>query len=107
MGPMKMRAAIDDIAGVETVKVVTLWRQPGSERRHRYPVNDDTDYMTSEINVIGRTADEAQTEVEKFLDRAFPGRAAADSNRAWHRDGGAAAHAARVSAESSACHYRY
>ena len=27
--------------------------------------------MSSEINVIGRTADEAQDEVEKFLDRAF------------------------------------
>jgi DNA mismatch repair protein MutS2 len=27
--------------------------------------------MTSEINVIGRTADEAQTEVERFIDRAF------------------------------------
>jgi DNA mismatch repair protein MutS2 len=27
--------------------------------------------MSSEINVIGRTADEAVSEVEKFLDRAF------------------------------------
>ncbi len=72
MGPMKMRAAIDDIAEVESVKVVT----PLEAARRRggvtvATVNDDTDYMTSEINVIGRTADEAQTEVERFIDRAF------------------------------------
>jgi len=72
MGQMKMRAAIDDIAEVESVKVVT----PLEAARRRggitvATVHDDTDYMTSEINVIGRTADEAQTEVERFLDRAF------------------------------------
>ena len=72
MGAMKMRAAIDDIAEVESVKVVT----PLEAARKRGGItvattNDDTDYMTSEINVIGRTADEAQTEVERFLDRAF------------------------------------
>ncbi len=72
MGQLKMRAAIDDIAGVESVKVIT----PLEAARKRggitvATVNDDTDYMTSEINVIGRTADEAQTEVERFIDRAF------------------------------------
>jgi DNA mismatch repair protein MutS2 len=72
MGPMKMRAAIDDIADVESVKVIT----PLEAARKRGGItvataNDDTDYMTSEINVIGRTADEAQAEVERFLDRAF------------------------------------
>jgi DNA mismatch repair protein MutS2 len=72
MGQMKMRAAIDDIAEVESVKVIT----PLEAARKRggitvATVNNDTDYMTSEINVIGRTADEAQTEVERFLDRAF------------------------------------
>jgi DNA mismatch repair protein MutS2 len=72
MGPMKMRAAIDDIAEVEPVKVVT----PLEAARKRGGItvataNNDTDYMASEINVIGRTADEAQTEVERFLDRAF------------------------------------
>jgi DNA mismatch repair protein MutS2 len=72
MGPMKMRAAIADIAEVESVKVVT----PLEAARKRGGItvataNNDTDYMTSEINVIGRTADEAQTEVERFLDRAF------------------------------------
>jgi DNA mismatch repair protein MutS2 len=72
MGQLKMRASIEDIAEVESVKVVT----PLEAARKRggitvATVNNDTDYMTSEINVIGRTADEAQTEVERFLDRAF------------------------------------
>ena len=72
MGQLKMRAAISDIADVESVKVVT----PLEAARKRGGItvataNDDTDYMTSEINVIGRTADEAKTEVERFIDRAF------------------------------------
>jgi DNA mismatch repair protein MutS2 len=72
MGPMKMRAGIEDIAEVESVKVVT----PLEAARQRGGItvataNNNTDYMASEINVIGRTADEAQTEVERFLDRAF------------------------------------
>jgi DNA mismatch repair protein MutS2 len=72
IGPMKMRASIDDIAEVESVKVIT----PLEAARKRGGItvataNNDTDYMASEINVIGRTADEAQTEVERFLDRAF------------------------------------
>jgi DNA mismatch repair protein MutS2 len=72
MGQLKMRAAIDDIAEVESVKVIT----PLEAARKRGGItvataNYDADYMTSEINVIGRTADEAQVEVERFLDRAF------------------------------------
>ncbi len=72
MGTMKMRAAIDDIAEVESVKVVT----PLEAARKRGGVtvataNDDTDYMTSEINVIGRTADEAQTRWSAFLTAPF------------------------------------
>jgi DNA mismatch repair protein MutS2 len=72
MGPMKMRANIEDIAEVESVKVIT----PLEAARKRGGItvataNNDTDYMSSEINVIGRTADEAQTEVERFIDRAF------------------------------------
>jgi DNA mismatch repair protein MutS2 len=72
VGQLKMRANIEDIAEVESVKVIT----PLEAARKRGGItvataNNDTDYMTSEINVIGRTADEAQTEVERFLDRAF------------------------------------
>ncbi len=72
MGPMKMRVPLDDIGEVESVKVVTPLE--AARRRGGITVataNADADYMTSEINVIGRTADEAQTEVERFLDRAF------------------------------------
>jgi DNA mismatch repair protein MutS2 len=73
IGAMKMRAAFDDIAEVEHVKAVT----PLEAARRRGGVtvststSHDADYMSSEINVIGRTADEAETEVERFLDRAF------------------------------------
>jgi DNA mismatch repair protein MutS2 len=73
MGPMKMRAALDDIAEVQHVVAVN----PLQAARKRGGVtvstttSDDSDSMTSEINVIGRTADEAETEVERFLDRAF------------------------------------
>jgi DNA mismatch repair protein MutS2 len=73
MGPMKMRASLDDISEVQPVKAIT----PLQAARRRGGVtiatstSDDADYMSSEINVIGRTADEAETEVERFLDRAF------------------------------------
>jgi DNA mismatch repair protein MutS2 len=73
IGPMKMRASSDDITDVVTVQAVT----PLQAARKRGGVtistatSSDSDYMSSEINVIGRTADEAETEVERFLDRAF------------------------------------
>ncbi|MDQ2736864.1 MAG: Smr/MutS family protein, partial [Pseudomonadota bacterium] len=71
IGPMKMRASIGDIAAVESVKVVTPLE--AARRRGNVTVStaQDSDYMSSEINVIGRTADEAHDEVERFLDRAF------------------------------------
>ena len=72
IGSMKMRIAREDIAEVITragespvdaarargIKV-SLQSEPGSGT------------MASEINVIGRTVDEATSEVEKFVDRAF------------------------------------
>jgi DNA mismatch repair protein MutS2 len=71
VGTMKMRVAHSDIAEVETVKVVT----PLEAARRRGGVTiqtmNDADYLPSEINVIGRTADEAEDEVSRFLDRAF------------------------------------
>jgi len=73
MGAMKMRAALSDIAEVEKVAAVNPLQ--AARRRGGVTVStttsDDSDYMTSEINVIGRTADEAETEVERFIDRAF------------------------------------
>ncbi len=71
VGSMKMRAAIDDIAALEPSKAET----PLQAARRRGGVTIATvvepDYVPSEINVIGRTADEAHDEVERFLDRAF------------------------------------
>jgi DNA mismatch repair protein MutS2 len=71
IGPMKMRAGINDIAGVESVKVVTPLEAARRRGNVTVSTNSDPDYMSSEINVIGRTADEAHDEVERFLDRAF------------------------------------
>ena len=69
---MKMRATLEDIAEVEHIKAVT----PLEAARRRGGVtistqSGDPDYTPSEINLIGRTADEAQQEVERFVDRAF------------------------------------
>jgi DNA mismatch repair protein MutS2 len=71
IGPMKMKVPIDDIADVEQVKVVTPLE--AARRRGGVTVStaEDPDYMSSEINVIGRTADEAHDEVARFVDRAF------------------------------------
>ncbi|HEY6448400.1 MAG TPA: Smr/MutS family protein [Acidobacteriaceae bacterium] len=73
VGPMKMRIARDDIA-----EVIAPARPAGptplqaARRRAGISVSvAEPDLISSEINVIGRTADEAQDAVEKFLDRAF------------------------------------
>jgi DNA mismatch repair protein MutS2 len=79
IGPMKMRAALDDIG--EVVSIASVTPLEAARKRGGITVSTSassgsasdyaTDYMPSEINVIGRTADEAETEVERFLDRAF------------------------------------
>jgi DNA mismatch repair protein MutS2 len=71
MGAMKMRASIEDIADVESVKVVTPLEAARKRGNVTVSTTIDPDYMSSEINVIGRTADEAHDEVARFLDRAF------------------------------------
>ena len=71
MGQMKMRVARTDIVDVESIKVAT----PLEAARRRGGVtvrtNADLDYTPSEINVIGRTASEAEDEVQRYIDRAF------------------------------------
>jgi DNA mismatch repair protein MutS2 len=70
IGPMKMRVARDEIA--EVVAAVRAQTPIQAARRRGISVSvAEPDVTSSEINVIGRTADEAQDEVEKFLDRAF------------------------------------
>ncbi len=69
-GAMKTRVPRSDIAEVTPV------REPPAEtiRRHSgitVSTSTDDDNLSSEINVIGRTADEAEAEVERFVERAF------------------------------------
>ena len=71
VGTMKMRVALGDIAEVTPVAVVT----PAEAARRRGGITVQTstnsDSVPMEINVIGRTAEEAQDEVSRYLDRAF------------------------------------
>jgi DNA mismatch repair protein MutS2 len=71
MGSMKMRASLDDIGEIEKGRTVTPLE--AARRRGGITVStvEDQDYISSEINVIGRTADDAQDEVARFVDRAF------------------------------------
>jgi DNA mismatch repair protein MutS2 len=71
MGPMKMRAAVEDVAEVESIKVVTPLEAARKRGNVTVSTSQNPDYLSSEINVIGRTADEAQGEVERYLDQAF------------------------------------
>jgi len=72
IGSMKMRIAREDIAEVLTrpgESPVDAARARGIKvSLHSDPAGTTT---PSEINVIGRTVDEATSEVEKFVDRAF------------------------------------
>jgi DNA mismatch repair protein MutS2 len=70
-GAMKMRVPLTDIAEVETVKVVTPLEAARRRGGVTIQTSENPDYLPSEINVIGRTADEAEDEVSRFLDRAF------------------------------------
>ena len=72
VGLMKMRVARDEIAEVvRTAAVETPLQAARSRRGVSVSMAQPDDSVGWEINVIGRTADEAQDEVEKFLDRAF------------------------------------
>ena len=78
LGPIKMRVKRDDCSAVS---------DPGVEKRpeksdplaaarrqkgvHISVTSANTDEMRTEINLIGRTVDEATEELEKYLDRAF------------------------------------
>jgi DNA mismatch repair protein MutS2 len=70
IGAMKMKIARDDIAEV----ILRAADSPVNAARARgisVSLGRDDASVPSEINVIGRTVDEATTEVEKFVDRAF------------------------------------
>jgi len=78
LGPIKMRVKRDDIAEVlRTVESRTSSAQSplaaASKQMgvHVSVTSANTDEMRTEINLIGRTVDEATDELEKYLDRAF------------------------------------
>ncbi len=70
IGAMKMKVARDDIAEV----ITRAADSPVNAARARgisVSLDEGRANVPSEINVIGRTVDEASSEVEKFVDRAF------------------------------------
>ena len=70
IGVMKMKIARDDIASVLT----QAGDSPVKAARARgisVSLEQENASVPSEINVIGRTVDDATSEVEKFVDRAF------------------------------------
>jgi DNA mismatch repair protein MutS2 len=73
VGPMKMRVARDDIAevigGREIRAVSPLEAARG--RGVTVSIAHPEEMVRPELNVIGRTVDEATSEVEQYLDRAF------------------------------------
>jgi DNA mismatch repair protein MutS2 len=72
IGSMKMRIAREDIAEVQarvSDSPVEAARARGISVSLQSEVSGRN--MPTEINVIGRTVDEATSEVEKFVDRAF------------------------------------
>lgn len=73
VGPMKMRVARDDIAEVLKAREIRA-ASPLEAARSRgvtVSMSHPEDTVRSELNVIGRTVDEASGEVEQYLDRAF------------------------------------
>jgi DNA mismatch repair protein MutS2 len=71
IGPMKMRVPLEDVESIEKGRPVTPLEAARKRGGITVATVEDTDSLSSEINVIGRTADEAHDEVARFVDRAF------------------------------------
>ena len=78
LGTLKMRVNREDIAEVVRAAELQTPEKPdplAAARRqknvHVTVTSANTDDMRMEINLIGRTVDEATEELEKYLDRAF------------------------------------
>ena len=70
VGPMKMKVARDDFAAV----VARAGANPVAAARSRgisVSLANEDEGVSTEINVIGQTVDEATQAVERFVDRAF------------------------------------
>ncbi len=70
IGAMKMKIARDDIAEVLS-RAADSPVKAARARGISVSLEKENDNVPSEINVIGRTVDDATSEVEKFVDRAF------------------------------------
>ncbi|MGD0481487.1 MAG: Smr/MutS family protein [Terracidiphilus sp.] len=74
LGPIKMRVKRDELAeasGAAAAKADPLGAARKQIGVHVSLTSANTDEMRMEINLIGRTVDEATDELEKYLDRAF------------------------------------
>ena len=78
LGPIKMRVKRDECSAPSTPAEESPQQRPdplAAARRqknvHVTVTSANTDDMRMEINLIGRTVDEATDELEKYLDRAF------------------------------------
>ena len=75
LGPIKMRVKRDELSEVQRTaeeKPDPLAAARKQKGVHVTVTSANTDEMRMEINLIGRTVDEATEELEKYLDRAFP-----------------------------------
>jgi DNA mismatch repair protein MutS2 len=70
IGAMKMKIARDDIAEVLS-RAADSPVKAARARGISISLEKENESVASEINVIGRTVDDATREVEKFVDRAF------------------------------------
>jgi DNA mismatch repair protein MutS2 len=72
VGSMKTRVPRSDVAEViASAKTVDQSKRRGGVSVSTASSSDDSDYISSEINVIGKTADEAEGEVDRFVEHAF------------------------------------
>jgi DNA mismatch repair protein MutS2 len=76
LGPIKMRVKRDDLSAPSPAAQAPAKPDPLAAARkqknvHVTVTSANTDDMRMEINLIGRTVDEATEELEKYLDRAF------------------------------------
>jgi DNA mismatch repair protein MutS2 len=73
VGPMKMRVARDDIAEVTSARppMAVSPLEAARSRGVTVSIAHPEDSVRPELNVIGRTVEEATGEVEQYLDRAF------------------------------------
>jgi DNA mismatch repair protein MutS2 len=76
LGPIKMRVKRDELCELQpfgggSAKESPLTAARQQKNVHVTVTSANTDEMRMEINLIGRTVDEATEELEKYLDRAF------------------------------------